>query len=232
MDYSVYMHVNKTNGKRYIGITSQKPLYRWKNGLGYRSQKRFFCAIKSYGWDGFDHYVLFENLSKAEAERTEEELIRKYRSNEEEYGYNIENGGVIHKLSEEQKEHLREINTGKHHSEETKRKMSVSQRRRDTSWMKGRKHSEETRRKMSEKRLGENNPRAKATYQYTLDGRFVRGYKCMNEIKTALGLEGTSHISLCCAGKRKKAYGYMWSYERAEKVAPYKRNYRKAVVNG
>lgn len=232
MDYSVYMHVNKTNGKRYIGITSQKPLYRWKNGLGYRSQKRFFSAIKSYGWDGFDHYVLRENLSKAEAERTEEELIRKYRSNEEEYGYNIENGGVIHKLSEEQKEHLREINTGKHHSEETKRKMSVSHLGMSSKWLSGRKQSEETRKKRSILFCGTKNPRARETFQYSLDGEFVRSYGCMEEIKAALGIGKTAHISQCCSGKRKQAYGYMWSYELCDRIAPYKRNHRKAVTDG
>ena len=34
--WTVYMHVNKINGKKYVGITSQKPEERWKNnGIGY-----------------------------------------------------------------------------------------------------------------------------------------------------------------------------------------------------
>ena len=45
--YSVYVHENLINGKKYIGITSQKPSYRWgKNGSNYKFQSKFFNAIK------------------------------------------------------------------------------------------------------------------------------------------------------------------------------------------
>ena len=66
--YSVYMHINKINGKKYIGITSQRPKSRWHNGKGYAQQRRFYSAIKSYGWDNFEHIILFNGLTKKEAE--------------------------------------------------------------------------------------------------------------------------------------------------------------------
>ena len=47
-NYTVYMHKNKINGKVYIGITKQKPKYRWHNGEGYNHQV-FKRAIDKYG---------------------------------------------------------------------------------------------------------------------------------------------------------------------------------------
>ena len=86
------MHVNKTNNKKYIGITSQKPEYRWKNGLGYQSQY-FARAIEKYGWDGFDHIILCEDLEEDEAKEMEIKLIAEHKSNDAEYGYNHSIGG-------------------------------------------------------------------------------------------------------------------------------------------
>lgn len=211
-EYSVYMHVNQANGKKYIGITSQDPSYRWKGGPGYKKQKRFFSAIVAYGWEHFDHLILFDGLSKAETEQKESELIQVYRSNDLRFGYNIENGGVIHKLSKEQKEHLRQINRGKHHSLETKQKISRSHIGMSTAWLTGRRASEETRQKMSTKRSGEKNPRARKVYQFDLEGNLIAEYAYMNAAKDALGLKSTSHISRCCCGQRNKAHGFRWSY--------------------
>ena len=33
--YSVYMHVNKANDKKYVGMTGMPVEKRWKNGKGY-----------------------------------------------------------------------------------------------------------------------------------------------------------------------------------------------------
>ena len=91
-NYCVYMHVNKLNDKKYIGITCQTPSRRWQNGYGYKKQA-FYNAIKKYGWDNFDHIILFEKLSEEEACEKEIELISKYKSDNKLYGYNITHGG-------------------------------------------------------------------------------------------------------------------------------------------
>ena len=63
-DYIVYCHTLKKDNRKYIGVTCQKPSLRWANGIGYRQQYHFYNAIKKYGWDAFDHEILFENLTK------------------------------------------------------------------------------------------------------------------------------------------------------------------------
>lgn len=231
MCYSVYIHTNKLNNKKYVGITSQSPKSRWKNGEGYKGQKRFYDAIKSYGWDGFTHEVVASGLTKEQAEDLEVKLIGKYKSNDLSYGYNIENGGVTHKLSEEQKRHLSEVNQGKRHSQKTKEKMRQTHKAQGTPWLVGRRASQATKEKMSAGRIGEKNVRAKTVYQYGLDGSFICQYEYMDLIKGALNIKSTSHISRCCNGERKKAHGFMWSYELKE-MAPYTRAWRGGVIHG
>lgn len=136
--YKVYMHTSPS-GKRYIGITRQEPQKRFGyNGIGYKECPLFYKAIKKYGWKSIKHEILFDGLTKEEAEMMEVMLIRSYRSNDREYGYNIENGG----------------NCPGTHSEETKKKISAAN--------KGRSVSCETREKLSKalkgKHVGENNP--------------------------------------------------------------------------
>lgn len=92
--YSVYKHTNKINGKVYIGITVNEPEVRWgKDGGGY-SRQLFGKAIRKYGWENFEHEILFENLSQKEAFEKEIELISLYDSTNSEKGYNISKGGA------------------------------------------------------------------------------------------------------------------------------------------
>lgn len=78
MSYSLYIHTNLINRKKYIGITSQPCSYRWGvDGKGYNNQPKFFNAIQKYGWNNFRHEIIYTNLSKEEALEKETQLIRK-----------------------------------------------------------------------------------------------------------------------------------------------------------
>ena len=98
-DFCVYMHVNKANGKKYIGITSGNPLTRWANGKGYYRNKHFSDAIIKYGWANFDHVILQSGLSKDEACAEEQRLIKLYGTQDKNKGYNLTNGGEHFKHS-------------------------------------------------------------------------------------------------------------------------------------
>jgi len=164
MDYIIYMHVNKINGKKYIGQTKNKPserfglegqhyLIRNKNGI-YRHPK-FARAINKYGWDTFEHIIL-EECNENNVDEREKFYIALYNSMED--GYNLTSGGSGGgKLSEESRkrisdnqkrrlknpeyvEYLRNINLGENNHQY------------------GKSLSAETKRKLSERNTGVGNP--------------------------------------------------------------------------
>lgn len=87
--FCVYEHVFP-NGKRYIGITSNKEK-RWRNGEGYRTQGKIAKAIKHYGWDNVKHNVILDDLDKEQAIILEKYLISALDTIEN--GYNTAIGG-------------------------------------------------------------------------------------------------------------------------------------------
>ena len=91
--YCVYMHTNKLNNKKYIGITCRSVEVRWNNGKGYKLNRHFWSAIQKYGWDNFIHEILASDLSKEEAQKLEVELISVYNTTDENFGYNVSIGG-------------------------------------------------------------------------------------------------------------------------------------------
>lgn len=94
-NYKIYAHINKANGKLYIGQTCRRNVETrfGKNGIQYKKCLYFWNAIQKYGWDNFEHVVLMEGLSKKMADIIEIELIKKYRTTESSYGYNLSPGG-------------------------------------------------------------------------------------------------------------------------------------------
>lgn len=92
MGFSVYIHKNKVNGKKYIGITSMNPEQRWLNGKAYKKNKKFWDDIEKYGWDGFDHIIFAEDLTDKEAILLEQQLIEEYHTVA--HGYNNSYGGT------------------------------------------------------------------------------------------------------------------------------------------
>ena len=122
--YTIYAHINNSNGKVYIGQTQQNVNKRWQNGYGYVDNDYFYKAIKKYGWDGFKHIILFENLSPEMADIIEIALIDKYKSNIREFGYNLSGGGNHHKeITDTHRQAIIKSNQTRYISDETKEKL-------------------------------------------------------------------------------------------------------------
>lgn len=180
MDYSVYVHTFP-NGKRYVGITSQSPERRWKNGHAYKNQRYVWNAINKYGWHNIKHDVLYTGLTKFEACAIEQKLIADWKTTDKEHGYNIALGGQSGLA-------------GRHHSEETRRKMSESHRGKNT-WAKGRKNPTAT--------------RVHSIPVACIESMTVY-YSCADASRQTGVNQG--HITQCCKGRRKTAGGYHWEY--------------------
>lgn len=208
MSYVVYMHINKTNGKAYVGLTSMKPEERWREGKGYNKGTYFRNAIDKYGWDNFEHKIIKENLSKDEASYWERHYISFYNLTNGQYGYNISSGG----------EH-----GGHPQTEETRKKISENHGGFD-----GKKHTEETLKKMRKAKSGENHPNyGKHLSDESKDklrsaalrnrGRLFfcielnRIFDNLNEACEVTTCNKGS-IVLCCQGKQGQCKGYHWEY--------------------
>lgn len=199
-NYYVYRHTSPS-GKVYVGITKQKPKYRWNNGKGYTradDQILFKRAIIKYGWNNFTHTIILDNVSEIEAKYTERYLIRWYKIHN--LSYNITDGG-------DGALGAGYTHTGWHHSTESKRKMSESRKgilagmnnpmfgRHETNPAFG--------------KLGKAHPASKEVRQYTKEGIFVRHWDCISDVERELNIKVTN-ITACCNGRAKTAGGYIW----------------------
>jgi len=176
----VYCIKNIINNKEYIGLTTRTLEERWKQHIresnregGWEWNTPLGNAIKKYGKDSFEVFVLEECSSETEMKQKEIQLIRERKSLAFETGYNLTLGGdgrLGYKLSEETKRKIGEGNKGKTYTAESLEKMSVAAKKRSVgkpspmdgkkhteeskqkiiSFLTGRKHSEESKRKRSE----------------------------------------------------------------------------------
>ena len=211
--WTVYIHTNKTNGKRYIGITSQHPPEkRWLNGHGYSRELPFGRAVQKYGWDGFIHEILFEGVDENRAKEIEKSLIERFKTQDDSYGYNITAGGegvTGLKHSDESKLKMSEAksgdrhpNFGKHLPEETR--MKIGRANMGNKNCLGVTRSAETRERMSASKR-------KPVVMYNTNGLALRSFDSAKAAEEATGVS-RKNISTCCKGQRKSAGGYAWSF--------------------
>lgn len=230
-NYTVYIHRNKLNHKVYVGQTSQKPEKRWGNGRGYISSSKFYNAILKYGWDNFEHIIIANNLTLEQANELEIQLIKQYKAQDDEYGYNLDSGGH---------------NT--HHSEETKRKIGAANHLalQGNKWSPeqrqliselfsgegnpfyGKHHTEESKRKISESRkgkcVGENHPfygkhHTEESKQLMSNHRKSKGGKKVRCINTGEVFETMMDAARWCGLKNATQIGQICNHKGKQKTA-------------
>ena len=97
---SIYKIYCLCTEKIYIGQTVQHPpIRRWvdhyKEAYAGKSNLFLYRAMRQWGIDNFTFQILEENIDLKDLNRKEIEWIKKYNSNNEEYGYNLTRGGTL-----------------------------------------------------------------------------------------------------------------------------------------
>lgn len=224
--YYVYRHVNKSNNKQYIGITSQIPKLRWGNGgVNYKSSPHFWNAICQYGWDNFEHEIIYSGLTKEEACKIEMLLIKRYNTQKKEYGYNITEGGDSPSIPSEVREKMsiammgNKNGLGKICSEEKKKKISEAQ--------KGKTFSKEHRQNISIAKRGKSHKPISVEARKKIADAHKKSmvyceeqnkiYPSIQECARQLNLFATN-ICKCCKGRIKSTGGFHFRYYNNDNI--------------
>ena len=89
----IYLHINRSNLKCYVGITIMSPQSRWGSGSGYRNNRRFGHAIRKYGWDSFDSHIIAIADSREDLNDAEIQAIAAAGGHKSKFTYNLSPGG-------------------------------------------------------------------------------------------------------------------------------------------
>lgn len=239
MNYIIYRHTSPS-GKVYIGQTCQHLIKRWRSdGSGYVHCKYFYNAILKYGWENIKHEILFEGLTKQEADKKEIELITYYKQLG--ISYNLTEGGgglqgfhhseetkkLMSQIAKEQgrgpsdqcRKAAREYMLGRHLSEETKQKISKGNKGKKVSQEScekirqaklGFKFSDESKQKMSKSHM---NKGTKPVIQIDIKtNNVIQEWVSGIEVQRQLGID-SSAISKVCKGKLNQTGGFKWKYK-------------------
>lgn len=213
----IYKITNNVNGKVYIGQSINIEV-RWKDHINTLNKNRSHSVLLQRAWNKYGQenfsFEILELCSEDMLDDVEIKYIEFYDACRN--GYNIESGGNKNKcMSESTKQKLREKAKerlsdptknpmyDKHHTVETKEKISASN--------KGRILSAEVKKKLSDVRMGHPgyNKNLTPVYCIELDRIFI----CASEAAKILCIDGTN-ILPCCRHDygRKTCGGYHWEF--------------------
>jgi group I intron endonuclease len=108
--YKVYCWTNQLNNKRYVGLTSQTIQSRAGARMHYyKGCPHFWSAIQKYGHESFTCTILKADLTIKQAEYYERYYIRKYKTCDPQYGYNVDEGGLTYHTSKSKAKQSRKL---------------------------------------------------------------------------------------------------------------------------
>lgn len=92
---AIYIHVHRATHRCYIGITDQIVRKRWLTGTGYGAQRLFGRALRKYGWEEFDSYVLAFIDSREDLNVAEVKAIAAAGGHKSKFVFNLSPGGEL-----------------------------------------------------------------------------------------------------------------------------------------
>ena len=194
-NHVVYVHINMINQKKYIGITCQNPPEkRWLSGHSYSKCPEFKNAIEQYGWNNFEHLILFNKLDYKTALAIEKYMIKELKLQDLRYGYNVSDGGDVNCM------------LGKHHTKQARQKMSqalfdrYAENPKSHPWI-GRHHSDESIERMRQSSYRKCKIMCVETEEI---------FPSINEATRQMGLKSKNSIILALNNPDKTAKKYHW----------------------
>lgn len=92
--WTVYVHVSKLDGRKYVGMTSQKPSKRWHKSA-YIGCPYFYEELERNGFESFYNVPLLFFDDKEQAENAERFFIKYWNTQDKECGFNVDDGGLF-----------------------------------------------------------------------------------------------------------------------------------------
>ena len=251
--YKIYAHINKLNGKMYIGQTKQELEQRWRNGEGYKKSPRFYNAIQKYGWDNFEHVVFATGLSLDLANLLEEFFIRKYDTTNDEIGYNIAFGGDNKIIPQESIQKMLQVKKANRHNYDFLKE--VHQYDMDGNYLNTYDSYREASRQTNVGRAGiakcckgdaksaggflwsndkvdnikYDSMKQQQVDRFTKDAVYVDSFLTAKVAEKELGIS-SSAIYACCNGRLKSVCGFIWRFHKdADEVQRYKNDAHRGI---
>lgn len=223
----IYKITNLINNKIYIGQTINDVDLRFRQHLSAaRNGSHLYLhqAIRKYGAENFQVEIL-ETIANESLNNREIYYIKKYNSNNSIHGYNLDSGGGNgHIAHPNHSRYTRPVCKYDLQGNFIKRYESIVECAEDnniypsnvsacvqgkfTSWKEFQyKYAEDA------PLIVNNKYGRRGVKQYDLDGNHIQDFNSISEAGKSIKAKSPYHISECCRGKVKTAYGYKWKWK-------------------